>query len=126
MVLGDSQYLPGYCLLLRSPRAEHLSDLPSAARHEFLFEMSLVGEAVERVCRSRGLRRVNYEIAGNSDPFVHAHIIPRYDWEPAAYRGVPAAVYPASLRAAPQHQYSPERHGELRAELVAALREVLL
>ncbi len=80
VVLGDTQFLPGYCLLLRSPRVTHLSDLGPTERREFLFEMSLIGEAVERVCRPRGLRRVNYEIAGNSDPFVHAHVIPRYEW----------------------------------------------
>lgn len=25
--------------------------------------------------------RVNYEIFGNLDPFVHAHVFPRYAWE---------------------------------------------
>ncbi len=125
VVLGDTQFLPGYCLLLRSPRAEHLSALSPDERREFLFEMSLVGEAIERVCGPQGLRRVNYEIAGNSDPFVHAHIIPRYEWEPADYRVVPAVVYPAAIRAAPEHRYSPELHGDLRARLTEALREIL-
>ena len=122
VVLGDTQFLPGYCLLLRSPRVEHLSDLSPGARREFLHEMSLVGEAIERVCRPRGLRRMNYEIAGNSDPFVHAHIIPRYEWEQAEYRTVPVALYPAAIRAAPTQQYTLERHGELRSQIVAALR----
>ena len=122
VVLGDTQFLPGYCLLLCSPRVEHLSDLSPEARREFLHEMSLVGEAIERVCRPRGLRRINYEIAGNSDPFIHAHIIPRYEWEPAEFRVVPASHYPAAIRAAPEDQFSPERHGELRAQLSAALR----
>lgn len=125
VVLGDTQFLPGYCLLLRSPRAVHLSELSHGARREFLFEMTLVGEAIERVCKPQGLRRMNYEIAGNTDPFVHAHVIPRYDWEPDLYRTVPAAVYPAAIRAARSQQFSPEKHGELRTRLTDALRAVL-
>lgn len=125
VVLGDSQFLPGYCLLLRSPRVEHLSDLSASARREFLWEMSLVGEAVERVCRPQGLLRINYEIAGNSDPFVHAHIIPRYRWEPDTYRVAPAILYPAAIRNALDDDATAMPRDDLRARLASALRELL-
>jgi diadenosine tetraphosphate (Ap4A) HIT family hydrolase len=77
-VIGDSQHLPGYSLLLcDDPRVDHLTDLPRSRRREFLFEMSLIGEAIETVCRPRGLRRVNYEVLGNKLGHLHAHVHPR-------------------------------------------------
>jgi diadenosine tetraphosphate (Ap4A) HIT family hydrolase len=48
-----------------------------AKRLAFLRDMSLRGEAVEAVCSPQ---RVNYEIFGNADPFLHAHVLPRYAW----------------------------------------------
>jgi diadenosine tetraphosphate (Ap4A) HIT family hydrolase len=44
-----------------------------------------------------GAYRINYAIAGNSDPYLHAHIIPRYLSEPEAIRkGLPWS-YPKSM-----------------------------
>ncbi|HEY1704997.1 MAG TPA: hypothetical protein VGG75_35310 [Trebonia sp.] len=40
-------------------------------------------------------RRVNLEILGNTDAFLHAHIWPRYEWEPADLAGKPIWLYPA-------------------------------
>src|SRR5215475_13686002 len=65
-VIGDTQFLPGYCLLLAAPQANHLSDLPFARRSAFLFDMSLLGQAIEIACRPQGLRRMNYESLGNT------------------------------------------------------------
>lgn len=79
-VLGDVQFLPGYSVLLTDrPGAERLSDLPRAARAEFLGSMERLGGAVERVCAARdpAFRRVNLEILGNADAFLHAHVWPR-------------------------------------------------
>jgi diadenosine tetraphosphate (Ap4A) HIT family hydrolase len=67
--IGDAQHLPGYSLLLCDDAAvDHLSDLDWQRRSEFLFDLSLLGEAVEVACRSRGLRRVNHEVLENSMP----------------------------------------------------------
>ncbi|HEY8598027.1 MAG TPA: HIT domain-containing protein [Thermomicrobiales bacterium] len=118
-VLGDSQFLPGYCLLLRLPKVRDLTDLPLAARLDFLRDMSLLGEAVTRVCRPW---RINYEIFGNTDPFLHAHILPRYAWESADAFARPAYLYSAEHRKAPEAQFSEGRHGELKAQITAALR----
>ncbi|WP_208635991.1 hypothetical protein [Amycolatopsis thailandensis] len=96
-VIGDTQFLPGYCVLLTdSPSAGRLTDLPRPRRLEFLSDLELLGEAVENVCARRdpGFRRVNLEILGNTDPFLHAHIWPRYDWEPADVVGRPVWLYP--------------------------------
>jgi diadenosine tetraphosphate (Ap4A) HIT family hydrolase len=82
-VIGDTQHLPGYSLLLTDdPAVNHLTDLDWERRKEFLFDLSLLGEAVERACRDGGLRRINYEVLGNAEPILHGHVHPRYDWEP--------------------------------------------
>ncbi len=105
-VIGDTQFLPGYCLLLAAPRVDHLSDLPMKPRTEFLLDMSLLGEAIEAACRSHGLVRVNYEILGNREPFLHAHVWPRYDWEPEEYRSGPVGRYGREYRTDEQYRYS--------------------
>jgi diadenosine tetraphosphate (Ap4A) HIT family hydrolase len=96
-VIGDVQFLPGYCVLLTDdPGAERLSDLPRAARLSFLADMDRLGEAVERACRTTdaAFRRVNLEILGNADGFLHAHVWPRYEWEPAELVRMPVWLYP--------------------------------
>lgn len=117
-VIGDTQFLPGYCLLLAVPPVTRLTDLPMPQRLEFLRDMALLGEAIESVCAPA---RVNYEIAGNVDPFVHAHVIPRYGWEPPEHLRGPASRYPTEQRNAPDAQFSEARHGELKARLTAKL-----
>jgi diadenosine tetraphosphate (Ap4A) HIT family hydrolase len=121
--IGDVQFLPGYCVLLAaSPDARGLTDLPRRERWRFLADMDLLGEAVERVCAHRDpeFRRVNLEILGNTDPFLHAHVRPRFDWEPAHLVGRPAWLYPAGYWSDPAHALGP-RHDGLRAELVAEI-----
>ncbi len=117
-VIGDHQFIPGYCLLIASPRANHLSDLPPDKRSAYLLDMSVLGEAVAAVCQPR---RVNYEILGNADPFLHAHVWPRYDWEPEEYRIGPVWRYPREQRYAKEHAYAEDRDGPLRARIVTAL-----
>ncbi|MFJ9346604.1 HIT family protein [Streptomyces sp. NPDC101237] len=96
-VIGDVQFLPGYSVLLTDrPGVRRLSDLPRAERLSFLTGMERLGEAVERACGrlDTGFRRVNLEILGNTDPFLHAHVWPRYDWEPADLVTKPVWLYP--------------------------------
>jgi diadenosine tetraphosphate (Ap4A) HIT family hydrolase len=125
-VIGDTQHLPGYCLLLSGVAgADHLSDLELPARTEFLLDLSLLGEAVQIACRPDGLRRVNYEVLGNSQPWLHGHVHPRYEWEPPERRGWPVWCYPAAEREAPEHAYDERRHGPLRARIARALEGLL-
>ncbi|MEV7079951.1 hypothetical protein AB0N88_15575 [Streptomyces sp. NPDC093516] len=44
-----------------------------------------------------GFRRVNLEILGNTDAFLHAHVWPRYDWEPAERVRLPVWLYPRGM-----------------------------
>ncbi|MBB1246977.1 diadenosine tetraphosphate hydrolase [Streptomyces durbertensis] len=95
--VGDVQFLPGYCVLLvDEPGVERLSELSASRRSAFLADMDLLGEAVERACRESdpAFRRVNLEILGNTDSFLHAHVWPRYEWEPAELVGMPVWLYP--------------------------------
>jgi len=122
-VIGDVQFLPGYCVLLTgSPHATRLTDLPRARRLHFLADLALLGEAVERVCARRdpAFRRVNLEILGNTDPILHAHVWPRYAWEPADVVGRPAWLHPAESWSDPATALGP-RHDALRADLAAEL-----
>jgi diadenosine tetraphosphate (Ap4A) HIT family hydrolase len=123
---GETQFLPGYCVLLTdTPGADHLTDLPRARRAEYLTDLGLLGEAVASVCgrRDDGFRRLNYETLGNSLPMLHTHVFPRYEWEPPELVAGPVWQYPADRWTHPVYAAGPE-HDELRAELTAALREI--
>ena len=96
-VMGDPQWLPGYCVLLTdNPKAERLSDLSRSERSAFLESMATLGETVERACKEAdpSFRRVNLEILGNADAFLHAHVWPRYEWEPPEFINRPVWLYP--------------------------------
>jgi diadenosine tetraphosphate (Ap4A) HIT family hydrolase len=64
-----------------------LNDLDREERVEYLCDMVTVGDALLEVT---GAYRINYAIAGNTDPYLHAHIVPRYLSEPDELRkGLP-------------------------------------
>ncbi|HEX4788204.1 MAG TPA: hypothetical protein VH372_07055 [Actinospica sp.] len=66
-------------LLTDQPGVQRLTDLPRVRRLRFLGSMELLAEAVQIACARRdpALRRVNLEILGNTDPYLHAHVRPR-------------------------------------------------
>lgn len=122
-VMGDPQWLPGYCVLLTDdPRVERLSDLAHDRRAQFLEAMARLGEAVERACQEFDprFRRVNLEILGNTDPYLHAHVWPRYEWEPPELRGRPVWLYPAQNWSDPVTALG-QQHDDLRAAILRHL-----
>ncbi|MFC0672973.1 HIT family protein [Brachybacterium hainanense] len=122
-VIGDVQFLPGYTLALtRTPGADRLTDLPRAERLQYLSDVELIAAAVEAVCAGRdpAFRRVNIEILGNADAFLHAHIWPRYDWEPAELVRRPVWLYPRERWADPAQMLGP-RHEDVRCSLAAEI-----
>lgn len=123
-VIGDEQFLPGYCVLLYDGDADHLTDLPRPERLAFLEDMAILGEAVSLACSRLDPQflRVNYEILGNEYAHLHAHIFARYAWEPDDRRRTPVWLYPD--RKAAQYALGPQ-HAALRTALTAALDEVL-
>lgn len=125
-VIGDVQFLPGYSLALtKVPGVDRLSDLPRHERIRYLADVDLVATAVENVCaaRDRGYRRVNVEILGNTDAFLHAHIWPRYDWEPLEIVGHPVWLYPRERWTDPATALGP-RDDALRAALAAEINRL--
>ncbi|MFH8842052.1 diadenosine tetraphosphate hydrolase [Streptomyces sp. NPDC017868] len=113
-VIGDVQFLPGYSVLLvDEPGVERLSDLPRGRRLAFLSDMDRLGEAVERACRrlDPAFRRVNLEILGNKDPFLHAHVWPRFAWEPAEVAGAPVWRYPRDRWSEGRFALGPQHEG---------------
>ncbi|MFJ9755566.1 HIT family protein [Streptomyces sp. NPDC101149] len=115
-VIGDVQFLPGYSVLLvDDPKVERLSDLPRARRLSYLSDMDKLGEAVERVSRGMdaAFRRVNLEILGNTDGFLHAHVWPRFEWEPTDLVGKPVWLYPRDRWTNEQFALGPQ-HDSLR------------
>lgn len=126
-VIGDVQFLPGYSVLLvDDPVVQRLSDLPRRKRLAFLSGMDQLGEAVERACKrlDPGFRRVNLEILGNTDPFLHAHVWPRFDWEPTHLVGRPVWLYPSERWRDERYALGP-RHAVLREAIGEELDGVL-
>ena len=83
VVLCTMQYLRGYCILLPDPVVPSLNDLTQQQRASYLYDMSIVGDALLEVT---GAHRINYAIMGNSDQVLHSHIVPRYLTEPDEFR----------------------------------------
>ena len=88
--MGDRQVLTGYSLLLPDPVVPDLNALAGSARAAFLEDMTRLGDALLQVT---GAERINYEILGNSEPALHAHLFPRYGHEPPELRRRPAWFY---------------------------------
>ena len=90
VVLGDVQFLPGYTLLLPDPVVSDLNALDNESRSAYLMDMCLIGDAL---LQSTDSDRINYEILGNSEAALHAHIFPRYAHEDKELRSGPAWFY---------------------------------
>jgi diadenosine tetraphosphate (Ap4A) HIT family hydrolase len=119
-VLCDSQFLLGYSLLLPDPVVPDLNTLEKAQRMQFLYDMSVIGDALLEVT---GAFRINYEILGNLDPALHAHIIPRYMSEPEERRTAPPYLYDQAYRNS--IHFDLERDRELMKQLAQAIRRRL-
>lgn len=110
-VIGDNQFLPGYCVLLGYPQAASLNELSAADRAQFLADMTAIGDAIIEVCHPL---RVNYMILMNQDHYLHAHIEARYDWEPEENKSRPTFFYSKEIRYAKENEYTEEKFGELK------------
>ena len=117
-VMGEAQFLPGYCLLLPDPVVPTLNDLDRPARAQFLLDMTRLGDAVISVCQPL---RINYEMLGNLEPALHAHVIPRYAHEPPDLRTKAVWLYPPEYWTNPAHIWDAARHADLMRDLRQAI-----
>lgn len=115
-VLGDAQFLRGYSLLLADPVVPSLNALDEARRRQFLYDMSVLGDALLEVT---GACLINYEILGNTDAALHAHVFPRCRDEPEERRVGPVWRYSRELRGS--RPFDVERDRLLMEELAAAI-----
>ena len=113
-VLGDPQITHGYCLLLPDPVVPDLNALTGDARRQFLDDMARIGDAVLAVT---GAERINYEILGNVEPALHAHVIPRFGGEDPALRTKPVWLHDWTVAPA----FDTAAHAALRERIRAAL-----
>lgn len=116
-VLADVQVTRGQCLLLPDPVVENLNALSGEARAQFLEDMAALGDALLKVT---GAARINYEILGNLDPALHAHVVPRYLDEPEEFRTKPVFFY--DWDKAPK--FDPRRDAALAEALRQELRSM--
>ncbi len=89
-VMGDVQFLEGYCLLLPDPVVPDLNAMDMSQRQAFLTDMTRLGDAVLAITNAV---RINYEMLGNLEPALHAHVFPRFNDEVAELRTSPVWFY---------------------------------
>jgi diadenosine tetraphosphate (Ap4A) HIT family hydrolase len=117
-VLGDSQFPRGYSLLLPDPVVGSINDLKQPERGQFLADMVAIGDALLAVTSAY---RINYEIQGNSDQALHAHVFARYRTEDSERLKGPVWMYDAALRAS--ERFDPAVHADLRSAMATWLEE---
>ena len=121
-VIGDHQFLQGYCLLLAYPMASSLNELSLEMREQYLIDMTLIGDAIIKVCNPL---RINYSTLMNMDHYLHTHIEARYEHEAEEYRSRPTYFYPREQRFGQEYEYSEEKYGELKRKIKEALIELM-
>lgn len=111
VVFGDVQFLPGYCVLLPKREVQSLNELSLDERIGFLTDMSILGDAILSSCNPL---RINYDILGNTDKFLHAHVFPRYEWEDDDRKKMPVWLYEQSNWVDSETVYSPQKYDSIR------------
>lgn len=119
-VFGDVQFLPGYCVLLPKKNVSSLNELNIEERTLFLRDMSILGDAILTVCKPE---RVNYDILGNTDNFLHAHVFPRYSTETPERLKKPVWLYDSSYWSDSKFHYNPEQHDKIRLKITNYLKK---
>lgn len=119
--IGNVQFLPGYCVLFAEPQVKSLNDLNLQQRSDFLLDMSLLGDAIIQVCNPT---RINYGILANSYPHLHAHLFPRYEWEPDELRKRNVWRYPETYWTDKENAFDEAKHGSMKEQLIAILKNL--
>lgn len=120
-VFGDVQFLPGYSVLLPKRNVSSLNDLDLRERTAFLSDMSVLGDALLYACKAS---RINYDILGNTDNFLHAHVFPRYETEDPQRLKKPVWLYSPNHWYDSKYRYNPQKHDQLRNKITSYLLKV--
>lgn len=84
-VLGlyDDARFPGRCLLVLDDHKVNFDDLPQRRAQAFAVDIQRAARAIRRALSPD---RVNIALLGNTEPHIHAHLIPRYADDPIPLR----------------------------------------
>jgi diadenosine tetraphosphate (Ap4A) HIT family hydrolase len=116
LFLSEMQFLRGYCILRAEPQIASINDLDTKCRVDFLNDMVRIGDTLLKVTKAY---RINYAIMGNSEPVLHAHIVPRFEDEPKEFlHGLPWS-YPEEMKKS--RTFDLVRDKELIIEITAQL-----
>jgi len=125
VVLGDHQHFRGYTLFLCKEHVTELFHLEPSLRGKFLWEMSVVAEAVSRAF---GAEKMNYELLGNGDTHLHWHLFPRVQGDLQGYgndgRG-PVWWYPAEKMYSEESRPTDAEREKMKAVLSRELSRLL-
>ena len=119
-VLSIMQHLSGYCVLLPDPFVPSLNALTRDQRAACLCDMATIGDALREVTDAF---HINYAIMGNSDPALHAHIVPRYMSEPEQIRKHLPWSYPQTVM--DNRPFDAGCDQELKTKLAQAIKKRL-
>ena len=89
LVIGDTQPVRGYCVLLADPLVTSLNALAEPDRARYCLDAIRAGDALLSVTAAA---RINYETLANAEPSLHTHIVPRYADEPDDKRRAPPMI----------------------------------
>ena len=85
IISNSWQYFRGYTLFICKECVGELHELPPEFRKEFMFEMSVVTEALQTAFHPI---KLNYELLGNDCKHLHWHLIPRYGTDPLPNKAI--------------------------------------
>jgi diadenosine tetraphosphate (Ap4A) HIT family hydrolase len=79
VLLGAWQFFEGYCIAVSRRHVRELYELEVSARHAYIDEIAVLGQALVGVFKPR---KLNVEMLGNQVPHLHCHVFPRYEHDP--------------------------------------------
>lgn len=120
VVLGDHQFFHGYTLFLCKKHKRELHELDPEFKKRYLWEMSIVAEAV---FQAFGPVKLNYELLGNADHHMHWHLFPRHANDPLPNQTV--WNINKEIRQADQYRPNKVMLDELKETLLTELEGVL-
>ncbi|MBI2034719.1 MAG: HIT family protein [Candidatus Levybacteria bacterium] len=119
VVIGDHQYYRGYTLFLCKNHVYELHQLKKEFRMKFLYEMSIVGQALFNAFKPD---KLNYELLGNTQPHLHCHIFPRYKTDPN--KNHPVWTVNASIRNADSTEPTKSDLEEMERKLLKEIKKL--
>lgn len=120
VVFGDHQYYPGYTLALSKDHETELYDLQKPRRKQFLWEMTVVAEAVARVFHPV---KMNYELLGNAEAHLHWHLYPRHNNDPDPAR--PIWAYPKEKRCNERTRITENFINKYRRQMITEIESII-